>query len=47
MESNHPDDLSNSSGGHFERRISFGHDADVVQIRAEFDGEMLRVYIPR
>ncbi|KAG6817476.1 hypothetical protein H0H87_008101, partial [Tephrocybe sp. NHM501043] len=32
---------------HFERRISFGYDADLVQVRAEFDGEMLRISIPR
>ncbi|KAL1710314.1 hypothetical protein EV121DRAFT_266605 [Schizophyllum commune] len=36
-----------NGGGHFERRISFGYDADLVQVRAEFDGEMLRVVIPR
>ena len=36
-----------NGGGHFERRISFGYDADLVQVRAEFDGEMLRVIIPR
>ncbi|KAF8228876.1 hypothetical protein L208DRAFT_1289202, partial [Tricholoma matsutake] len=36
-----------NGGGHFERRISFGYDADLVQVRAEFDGEMLRVSIPR
>jgi HSP20 family molecular chaperone IbpA len=34
-------------GGHFERRVSFGHDADLVQVRAEFDGEMLRIVVPR
>ncbi|KAG6866370.1 hypothetical protein C0991_005291 [Blastosporella zonata] len=34
-------------GGHFERRISFGYDADLIQVRAEFDGEMLRISIPR
>ncbi|KAG6917328.1 hypothetical protein DXG01_002986 [Tephrocybe rancida] len=34
-------------GGHFERRISFGYDADLVQVRAEFDGEMLRISVPR
>ncbi|KAF9567953.1 hypothetical protein CPC08DRAFT_625855 [Agrocybe pediades] len=34
-------------GGHFERRISFGYDADLVQVRAEFDGTMLRIVIPR
>jgi hypothetical protein len=34
-------------GGHFERRISFGYDADLMHVRAEFDGEMLRVLVPR
>ncbi|TFK26506.1 hypothetical protein FA15DRAFT_679580 [Coprinopsis marcescibilis] len=36
-----------NGGGHFEKRISFGYDADLVQVRAEFDGEMLRISIPR
>lgn len=34
-------------GGHFERRISFGYDADLGHVRAEFDGEILRVIVPR
>ncbi|CAL1706730.1 unnamed protein product [Somion occarium] len=34
-------------GGHFERRIAFGYDADLSQVRAEFDGESLRVIVPR
>jgi hypothetical protein len=34
-------------GGHFERRISFGYDADLASVRAEFDGEILRISIPR
>ncbi|KAI9571137.1 hypothetical protein HD554DRAFT_2078874 [Boletus coccyginus] len=34
-------------GGHFERRVSFGYDAELAQVRAEFDGEMLRVVVPR
>jgi len=34
-------------GGHFERRVSFGYDADLSQVRAEFDGDSLRVTIPR
>lgn len=34
-------------GGHFERRISFGYDADVSSVRAEFDGEILRIIVPR
>ena len=33
--------------GHFERRISFGYDADLTQVRAEFDGEHLRIIVPR
>ncbi|KAG6900770.1 hypothetical protein C0993_002194 [Termitomyces sp. T159_Od127] len=36
-----------NGGGHFERRISFGYDADLAQVRAEFDGEMLRITVPR
>ncbi|KAH9485557.1 hypothetical protein JR316_0002467 [Psilocybe cubensis] len=36
-----------NGGGHFERRISFGYDADLVQVRAEFDGVMLRIVVPR
>ncbi|KAG8214054.1 hypothetical protein J3R82DRAFT_10811 [Butyriboletus roseoflavus] len=34
-------------GGHFERRVSFGYDAELAQVRAEFDGEMLRIVVPR
>ncbi|KAH7888877.1 hypothetical protein F5I97DRAFT_1804109 [Phlebopus sp. FC_14] len=34
-------------GGHFERRVSFGYDADLAQVRAEFDGQMLRIIVPR
>jgi hypothetical protein len=33
--------------GHFERRISFGYDADMAAIRAEFNGDLLRVTVPR
>ena len=33
--------------GHFERRISFGCDADLVHVRADFDGLMLRIMVPR
>ncbi|KAL5528378.1 hypothetical protein ACEPAF_7514 [Sanghuangporus sanghuang] len=36
-----------AGGGHFERRISFGYDADLARVRAEFDGEHLRVIVPR
>ncbi|KAH0827990.1 hypothetical protein J3R83DRAFT_3631 [Lanmaoa asiatica] len=34
-------------GGHFERRVSFGYDAELARVRAEFDGEMLRIVVPR
>ncbi|KAB5588865.1 hypothetical protein CTheo_7697 [Ceratobasidium theobromae] len=33
--------------GHFERRISFGYDADMAAIRAEFNGDLLRITVPR
>ena len=33
--------------GHFERRVAFGQDTDLCQVRVEFDGEQLRVNIPR
>jgi len=36
-----------SGGGHFERRIALGYDADFGRIHAEFDGEMLRIVVPR
>ena len=36
-----------ADGGHFERRISFGYDADLAHVRAEFDGELLRIVVPR
>ncbi|KAG8726328.1 hypothetical protein FRC11_000349 [Ceratobasidium sp. 423] len=32
---------------HFERRITFGWDADMARIRAEFDGVTLHVTVPR
>ncbi|KAI0744110.1 hypothetical protein C8Q80DRAFT_879161 [Daedaleopsis nitida] len=35
------------NGGHFEQRISFGYDALLAQVRAEFDGEHLQVIVPR
>ncbi|KAK1226096.1 hypothetical protein PQX77_010963 [Marasmius sp. AFHP31] len=41
------DSWDTEGGGHFERRISFGYDADLVGVRAEFDGEWLRVSVPR
>ena len=39
--------IKNVRSGHFERRISFGYDADLARVRAEFDGVMLRITIPR
>ncbi|CAE6336533.1 hypothetical protein RSOLAG22IIIB_11924 [Rhizoctonia solani] len=32
---------------HFERRVTFGWDADMTRIRAEFDGVTLHVTVPR
>lgn len=40
-------DSWSDSGGHFERRVSFGYDADLASIRAEFDGETLKIIVPR
>jgi len=34
-------------GGHWERRIGFGWDADLTAVRAEFDGRFLKVVVPR
>ena len=40
--------ISSSRGtGHFERRISFGYDADMAHIRAEFNGSVLKIVVPR
>ncbi|KAJ8076233.1 hypothetical protein PM082_000652 [Marasmius tenuissimus] len=33
------DSWDTEGGGHFERKISFGYNADIVGVRAEFDGE--------
>ncbi|KAG8783355.1 hypothetical protein FRC12_019832 [Ceratobasidium sp. 428] len=38
---------NDDGAGHFERRISFGYDADMANIRAEFNGDVLRVTVPR
>lgn len=35
------------NGGHFERRIAFGPDADLGATRANFDGTTLRISVPR
>lgn len=42
---NYNDD--DDGAGHFERRISFSYDADMSNIRAEFNGDLLRVTVPR
>ncbi|PWN52179.1 hypothetical protein IE53DRAFT_312616 [Violaceomyces palustris] len=34
-------------GGHFERRITFDNTADLRNVKAEFDGTILRVFVPR
>jgi len=39
--------ISSSGTGHFERRISFGYDADMVRVRAEFNGGVLKIIVPR
>lgn len=36
-----------SRSAHFERKVTFGADADLARIRAQFDGEMLRVTVAR
>lgn len=36
-----------SGCGHFERRVSFGYDADMTRIRAEFNGQLLKITVPR
>jgi HSP20 family molecular chaperone IbpA len=33
--------------GHFERKVVFGYDADLTRVRAEFDGSLLTITIPR
>lgn len=35
------------STGHFERRIAFGYDADLSQVKADFDRGILRISVPR
>jgi len=41
------DNWNDAGGGHFERRVSFGYDADLASIKAEFDGETLKIIVPR
>ncbi|KAF8813864.1 hypothetical protein BYT27DRAFT_7055683, partial [Phlegmacium glaucopus] len=40
-------DRWDNGGGHFERRIAFAYDADLEKVKARFDGEILRISIPR
>jgi len=40
-------DRWDKTGGHFERRVAFGYDADLTQVKADFNGDMLRIGIPR
>ena len=35
------------SSGHFEKKVVFGYDADLSRVRAEFNGSMLTISIPR
>lgn len=35
------------NSAHFERKVTFGADADLAKIRAQFDGSMLRVTVSR
>ena len=39
--------LHNSEDEHFEKRISFGYDADMPAVRAEFADGVLKVVVPR
>ncbi|SJX61493.1 uncharacterized protein SRS1_12478 [Sporisorium reilianum f. sp. reilianum] len=42
------DKWDTESGGHFERRITFpDKECDLKNVKAEFDGNTLRVYVPR
>ena len=39
--------LHNAEDEHFEKRISFGYDADMRGVRADFLDGVLRVVVPR
>ena len=41
------DKWDESNGGHFERRVTFGTDADLRCTRASFDGTLLKITVPR
>lgn len=40
-------DNFHADGGHVERRVTFHNDALMRQVQAEFDGELLKVIVPR
>ncbi|CAA7261753.1 unnamed protein product [Cyclocybe aegerita] len=40
-------DRWDNGGGHFERRVAFGVDADLSQVKAEFHSDLLRITVPR
>lgn len=41
------DKWDENNGGHFERRVTFGDDADLRSTRANFDGTLLKITVPR
>ncbi|UZJ56864.1 hypothetical protein CBS101457_006184 [Exobasidium rhododendri] len=41
------DKWDDSNGGHFEKRITFGDDADLRCTKAKFDGSLLDITVPR
>lgn len=41
------DKWDESNGGHFERRVTFGEDANLRCTRANFDGTLLKITVPR
>ncbi|KDQ21615.1 hypothetical protein BOTBODRAFT_82815, partial [Botryobasidium botryosum FD-172 SS1] len=41
------DKWDGTNGGHFERLISFDHDADLDRVRAKFDGDTLVIIVAR
>jgi HSP20 family molecular chaperone IbpA len=41
------DKWDEQNGGHFEKRINFGTDADLRSTSAKFDGTLLKITVPR
>ncbi|PWN44088.1 hypothetical protein IE81DRAFT_282123, partial [Ceraceosorus guamensis] len=41
------DKWDEATGGHFERRVTFGHDADLKRTTASFDGSQLKIVVPK